>query len=777
MIIYTDQYAVVHNDSSNPVELGLLIFYDINTTVPKNVKDTDGNNLGHMVTLNEYGRPARQIVCEGDYSVAIYEYIGPEFDIYNLDNFKLIRTDDVYDPTVHIVNKIGGETTVNTIAELKAFNNPVDGTTVQVNGYYEPGDVLPRIYFYDEHSQANDDNGSVIKPDNITGAGRWILVTPDRVDVRYFGVFPFKEGFEATYNSSRLQAACNYAVKYSRPIYFAKHIPSAWNCYGLDGATIKGNIILDTAVKFYTKGATTSTITQQYGTFVANTDEAIFAGDGRYTINGIDPYTKWVTIKTTFQGYNKIYYNANYAYSSFDNVEVVLLTDMNEGYSFNNCKLTLLNNSFLNSFEVYSFRGMVVTDSWWLNSAVDVDNITLANCSINCLNFSSTLNYWKFALKNGDTIFDFYNRTINYPRVNQDAKRDIFIKNAIMTMQFNTENAVTFQDCTLALGQSQFGTVTFSRTSVNDGPAINCDHFACDNAIVNCGVLAAVDANANASNVADVESFTISMVNCNVFGEIKSKPHWVGDLYIVDGVFTGNKFMYAGYHSVWYNSNTDVGIRVYINWTGNTFLGTKSINVPKISNVWHFDEIESNHKYVWKGNTGNCPQEVQYNVELGCGKWYKQVYTIPNPSGAETDLQMCHIYFPKMGGMRWGYEKEKIFTSYDLQAFTTPAEHHYLAVRGNMWNGNESVKGETVTIFNNITPSVVVSSKTDNFYQLCPIWDNFVPCGCLFEMEADLSLALSTPDASMVAESGFSGIKYCNWWHRYMLSKKEDIEA
>lgn len=780
MIVYTDQYAIVHNDMSSHISLGMLVFYEINTTVPKNVRDTDGNNLGHIVTLNEYGRPSRQIVCDGDYSVAIYEYIGPEFDTDDLTNFKLIRTDDIYDPTVHIVNRIGGETTVNTIDELKAFNNPVNGTSVQVNGYYAAGDCLPRYYFFDEHSTASDDNGSVIKPDSVTGAGRWILVTPDRVDVRYFGVLPFKESQEQLFYSSRLQAATNYARTYSRPVYFARHYPNSVNYYGLDGATITGNIIIDNETRFYSKGGTTSRITQLYGTIVANPDEAIFGGDGKYEVSGVDFYTKWSTPKVSFRDYNKVYYNADYAYSDFSDVVIDVLVDVNEGYTFDSCTLNFLNNSHLSSNEVYTFRKMTVSDSWWSNAIVDIGNITLDGCVVNRLNFGNSFNYFKFALSNGDAILDFYNTEMMLEENSvQTIGYDIVIKNAIMKIAIDTGNSVSFNDSTISLyGSSRFGTLVINDTHVkaSEQATIECQHFNTIRSVVDMNVNASVDATCESSNVRNLESYIVNMTNCNVFGAVTSKPHLVNGLYVVEGSLINNTFMNDGYHAVWYDKPTDVGIRVYINWTANKFLGAKSIVVPKITDVWHFDSLESNHKYVWKGNTGNCPKEVQYDVELGCGKWQKQEYTIPNPSGSETDLKMCHIYFPKMGGMRWGYQKEKLFTSYDPTAFTTPAEHHYLSVRGNQWNGNENVMGETVQIFNNITPSVVVSSAVENFYQLCPIWDNYVPCGCVFEMEASLPISLSTPTDSSVADTGIDGVKYRNWWHRYMLSKQEDLE-
>jgi len=48
------------------------------------------------------------------------------------------------------------------------------GDTVNVLGYYEPGDGGGGPFYWDYASAAEDDGGLVIKPTAVTGFGRWI---------------------------------------------------------------------------------------------------------------------------------------------------------------------------------------------------------------------------------------------------------------------------------------------------------------------------------------------------------------------------------------------------------------------------------------------------------------------------------------------------------------------------------------------------------------------------------------------------------------------------
>lgn len=781
MVIYNDTYPIIHNDESKPIELGLLIFCEINTTVPKNVKDTDGNNLGNVIVLNEYGKPPRQIVCEGDYSVEVWSYIGPEFDISDLTNFKHLRTDVVIDPTVHIINKIGGETTVNTIEELKVINNAITGTSVQVNGYYESGDCPSRIYVYNENSNAQDDNGGVIKPNEITGNGRWLLVTPEVIDVRYFGVFPSSLYEEQVYYSSRLQAANNYARKYSRTLYFPLCHASSQSLYGLDGITIRGNVKLDRGVKLVAQGGTTSKIISD--NFEAYKEGAIASGSGHIEFENVNPYTTWMNYTTNFSKYDKLIYNGSYPYSEMTLQRVEFIVDCNEDIRFNDCTLDFKNGTHLNPNNVYSFNNMVIRDDWFTGAAMKPNNLTIVNSLVSVDNFVSAKNYWECALLNGDTYFDFQNKLVTYTEsYRPEFDKDITIVNANLAMGIKSSAKVTLVNVIGTLyATSEFNSLSLQNCNLHSNAykmqvwSLSANDCLLDinfesqqpDGIIDC----------TRCNVNNIEGFCVNLFSCHIFGEIKSKPHFVNGLYIVNGYFDSNTFMVAGYHSVWYANPTDTGIRVWINWTNNTFLGDKSIIVPRIVDTWYFANDEIDHNYVWKGNTGNCPPEVEYGVVKHIGKWIRQDYTIPatdeNPA-----VDMSRVYFYKLGGMRWGYQKETIYTSCETKsggAWNMMPDYHYLSFHGYIWNGNEKVNSQNTLLYMNVTPGVpfVLYPGVEMFYQLCPIWDNFVPCGCVMELPAYIPIMTQLQQNSGVMGTP-NGVNVMNFVDHYMLTRKED---
>lgn len=782
MQIYNDQYPIVHNDDSKPIELGLLIFCEPNTTTPKNVKDVNGVNLGSRITLNEFGRPPRQIVCEGDYSVEVYEYIGTEYDIDDLTNFKLLRTDYIIDPTLHIVNKIGGFTNLATIEELKNFDNADEGMVVQVNGYYKAGDCPPRYYVWYPNSSANDDNGGVIKPNAVTGNGRWVMVVPDVVDVRYFGVFPSSLYEDQMYYTSRLQSANNYSRKYSRTLYFPLCHPSSVSRYGLDGITLRGNVKMDKGVKFFLLGGTTSKLICEYNGLEAYQGDEIVQGTGKVTFEGIDPYTKWINNYTTFTKYDKILYNGSYPYSQINNERVEFLVDCTDSIGFNSCILEFKNGSHFVPDTFYSFNNMVIRDDWFFGARMDFNYLQISNSLVRAENFIDIKNYWQSALHNGDNYFDLNNRALVYTEsYREEFDNDITIVNGNISMGIKSSatvsmvnvggtlfatsefNGLNLKNCNLHSNAYKMQVWTLSASdSLLD---INFESQQPD-AIIDC----------TRCNVNNIEGFCINLFSCHIFGEIKSKPHFVNGLYIVDGFLNSNTFMVAGYHSVWFANPTDTNIRVWINWTNNTFLGDKSINVPKITDTWYFAHDEDDHNYVWKGNTGNCPPEVQYGVMMHPGKWTRQDYTIPATEEVQA-YEMSRVYFYKLGGMRWGYQKEEIYVSYDTNpnAWAHMSNYHYLTFHGYMWNGNEKVNNQNTLMYMNVTPGYpfVQYPGVELYYQLCPIWDNFVPCGCVMNLPSYSPIMQVLQSSSSIMGTP-DGVNVKNYIDHFMLTRKED---
>jgi hypothetical protein len=64
--------------------------------------------------------------------------------------------------------------TFDSLADLRASEHLFEGEIVVVLGVESKGDSDGLLYRYSESSTADDNEGSVIQPTIITGAGRWL---------------------------------------------------------------------------------------------------------------------------------------------------------------------------------------------------------------------------------------------------------------------------------------------------------------------------------------------------------------------------------------------------------------------------------------------------------------------------------------------------------------------------------------------------------------------------------------------------------------------------
>ncbi len=160
------------SDIGAPLSNGELSTFDIGTSDPKptfrDYARTQANT--NPIILNSAGR-FRCYLGVGGYKFVLRDSQG-----------NLIWTEE-YD---NVGGSGGGSfQVVDTIANLRAA---AAGSTdyAEVMGYYDGGDIGARTYQFDSESEAPDDGGGVIAPNE--GAGRWILLwdgTP--VSPRVFG--------------------------------------------------------------------------------------------------------------------------------------------------------------------------------------------------------------------------------------------------------------------------------------------------------------------------------------------------------------------------------------------------------------------------------------------------------------------------------------------------------------------------------------------------------------------------------------------------------------
>ncbi len=99
----------------------------------------------------------------------------------------------------------GDLSTVASNAALKAVTSPT-GTRVTA-GHSSLGDGGAGVYLYDTNSTATDDGGTILKPDSVSGAGRWLRSYSGSLDVRWFGA----TGDGLTADDVAIQAAIDAA--------------------------------------------------------------------------------------------------------------------------------------------------------------------------------------------------------------------------------------------------------------------------------------------------------------------------------------------------------------------------------------------------------------------------------------------------------------------------------------------------------------------------------------------------------------------------------------
>lgn len=96
----------------------------------------------------------------------------------------------------------------NTYAEQMAYVGAyVDGQKADVLGYYAIGDGGGNSFYWDSTSTATENNGTIIKPTNVSGAGRWLAVNKSVVELTQFGA----DRTGAASAVTAIQAAFDYA--------------------------------------------------------------------------------------------------------------------------------------------------------------------------------------------------------------------------------------------------------------------------------------------------------------------------------------------------------------------------------------------------------------------------------------------------------------------------------------------------------------------------------------------------------------------------------------
>lgn len=179
------------NGVLTPINNGYVYAYIAGTTTLKDTYTTaDGTTPNtNPVRLNARGE-ASIFLGAGAYDIKLCD----------ADNVEIWKQ----------LNVLGSATVRNfeTNAELLANSGFQNGEFVNVLGYYAIGDGGHIPMYWSASSTATHNGGTVRKPTAVSGAGRWLAVNPNNINVRQFGA----RGDGSTNDTTYFQAAIDFAA-------------------------------------------------------------------------------------------------------------------------------------------------------------------------------------------------------------------------------------------------------------------------------------------------------------------------------------------------------------------------------------------------------------------------------------------------------------------------------------------------------------------------------------------------------------------------------------
>ena len=191
-----NRYLDNHN---NPLHGCIQIMVkDGNTVAP--IYDSDGTPLENPQITDSYGRTQHQVFIDTDVVAYYFKYIGNgiwntqnDIDTSDITKWSLQYTsENINDVLKHITSD--SAMCVGTIADLRNLDitdvpDVCGEKVITLLGYYSIGDKEAVNYIWYPSLEDNDDNGSIIQGQELTG--RWVLVKPtEHCDSRHFGIFP-----------------------------------------------------------------------------------------------------------------------------------------------------------------------------------------------------------------------------------------------------------------------------------------------------------------------------------------------------------------------------------------------------------------------------------------------------------------------------------------------------------------------------------------------------------------------------------------------------------
>ena len=158
--------------TNRPLAGGLMYTYKAGTTTPATTYSNDSGTANtNPIVLDSDGQCDLFLDDSISYRIILKNAAGvTQFD---KDNITSLGTKQVQ--------------SFNTIAALRLKSGTTLSNSAKTLGYYSVGDGGANSFYWDSSSSATDNNGIVIKPTAVSGAGRWLAADPKTASIFQFG--------------------------------------------------------------------------------------------------------------------------------------------------------------------------------------------------------------------------------------------------------------------------------------------------------------------------------------------------------------------------------------------------------------------------------------------------------------------------------------------------------------------------------------------------------------------------------------------------------------